>query len=157
MNTGTSQYERQIAHRFLPETNELCLSSLLNFLLRTVGQSKSTQEAILTSWASGISPSRKKISKKGKDKTPETLEKSRFFLGCPYYIAIPSSPSLIPRMRRYNSSAAVAEFKQTTFWLYLAIASFVVQSTSVLFRLNLSGKTAFQHFGPRISSNTTTT
>ena len=31
MNTGTSPYERQIAPRFLPGTNELCLSSLLNF------------------------------------------------------------------------------------------------------------------------------
>ena len=42
-----------------------------------------------------------------------------------------SSPGPTPRMRRFNSSAAVAEFKHTTFWLYLAIASLVVQSISV--------------------------
>lgn len=49
------------------------------------------------------------------DLEPKTLVNSRLFLGCPYYTAITSSPSLMPRIRRLNSSAAVAEFKQTQF------------------------------------------
>ena len=43
-----------------------------------------------------------------------------------------SSPSLIPNILRFNSSAAVALLRQTTLLLYFSIASAVEQSMSVL-------------------------
>src|SRR5699024_5571172 len=57
---------------------------------------------------------RRKFQITGTALEPKTLVNSRLFLGCPYYAAIISSPSPIPSIRRINSSAAVAEPRQTT-------------------------------------------
>ena len=56
---------------------------------------------------------------------------SGFFLVSPI-IQPSSSPGPIPKIRRFSSSAAVAEFRHTTRLLYSLIASWLSQSISVL-------------------------
>ena len=117
-----------------PRLYEACglgFSSLLTFALSVAGQPKSIQEAISTILGPRcIQLLMRKINFRKQPDSLKALEISRFFLGCPYYTAITSSPSRMPRMRRFSSSAAVALLRQTTRLLQRAGSLSV--STSVL-------------------------
>ena len=90
---------------------------------------------------------RRKFQITGTDLEPKTLVNSRLFLGCPYYTAITSSPSPIPQTRKFNSSAAVAEFRQTTLlvWQYSAslFSSSFVLGPVVIQPLLIASATSF--------------
>lgn len=90
---------------------------------------------------------RRKFQITGTDLEPKILVNSRLFLGCPYYTAITSSPSPIPQIRKFNSSAAVAEFRHTTLlvWQYSAslFSSSFVLGPVVIQPLLIASATSF--------------
>ena len=90
---------------------------------------------------------RRKFQITGTDLEPKILVNSRLFLGCPYYTAITSSPSTIPAILKFSSSAAVAEFRHTTLlvWQYSAslFSSSFVLGPVVIQPLLIASATSF--------------